>query len=142
MDNTRDFVISNGILLKYVGAGGNVEIPPGVKEIGFRAFRLCSNLESVTIPGSVRKIDMQAFYFCGNLKNLTLSEGLMEIGHLAFGFCSNLSNVTIPASVTKMSEDAFKGCFRLQLAMQSRDVQMTNVPSLDEDCSIPGVQFC
>lgn len=33
MSNTKDFVIENGILIKYIGAGGDVVIPIGVAEI-------------------------------------------------------------------------------------------------------------
>ena len=38
MSNASDFIIENGVLTKYIGPGGDVIIPEGVTEIGFKAF--------------------------------------------------------------------------------------------------------
>ena len=45
-----DFQIENGILKKYTGADGNVEIPVGVTGIGKYAFYRCESLWSIEIP--------------------------------------------------------------------------------------------
>ncbi len=39
-----DFIIENGVLVKYTGNGGDVVIPDGVTDIGYEAFRKCKNL--------------------------------------------------------------------------------------------------
>ena len=64
MSNPADFVIENGVLIKYVGHGGDVVIPEGVKEIGYSAFYNCKSLASVTIPDSVTEIGWRAFEGC------------------------------------------------------------------------------
>ena len=46
MSSTNDFEIENGILKKYTGPGGDVEIPNSVTAIGDRAFRYCSSLKA------------------------------------------------------------------------------------------------
>ena len=56
-----DFVIQNGVLEKYRGAGGAVVIPDSVTTIGEWAFSNCKSLTSVTIPDSVTVIKSSAF---------------------------------------------------------------------------------
>ena len=48
-----EFVINEGVLEKYLGAGGDVVIPDGVEEIEAEAFAYCDGLTSVVIPDSV-----------------------------------------------------------------------------------------
>ncbi len=67
MENKQDFVIENGVLKKYTGPGGDVTIPAGVTEIGFSAFKDCTNLTSVTIPESVTEIGYNVFTNCRRL---------------------------------------------------------------------------
>ena len=64
-----DFVIENGVLKKYTGAGGDVVIPDGVAYIGVHAFCDCSSLRSIAIPDGVTSIGDCAFYRCTNLQD-------------------------------------------------------------------------
>ena len=50
MSDSKDFVIEKGILKKYVGSGGDVVIPDGVKTVCDGAFGYCYELKSVIIP--------------------------------------------------------------------------------------------
>lgn len=81
-----DFVIENGVLIKYRGSGGHVVIPDEITKIGDKAFEDCHKLTSVIIPDSVT-----------------------EIGNSAFNNCSKLIRITIPNSVTEITFDAFWG---------------------------------
>ena len=56
MENKQDYVIKDGVLIKYRGPGGDVTIPEGVTEIGSSAFDGCTRLTDINIPGSVREI--------------------------------------------------------------------------------------
>ena len=51
-----DFVIDNGVLVKYTGQAHRVVIPEGVTGIGAYAFDECLSLVSVKIPKGVTKI--------------------------------------------------------------------------------------
>ena len=71
-DSADDFRIDeNGVLVKYIGPGGDVVIPDGVTSIGDSAFWSCSSLTSVSIPGSVTYIGDSAFSYCTSLTNVT-----------------------------------------------------------------------
>jgi len=69
----KDFLISNGVLLKYLGAGGKVTIPNDVTKIGDEAFHSTS-LTGVTIPSGVTSIGDGAFAFCDNLTGVTIPD--------------------------------------------------------------------
>ncbi len=128
-----DFIITDGVLTSYTGAGGNVTIPDGVTSIGDHAFEGCTKLTGVTIPGSVTSIGYQAFYGCislprvdipGSVTNIeawafndcysltdvTLQNGVTSIGHFAFHGCTGLTDITIPGSVTSIDWLAFGDC--------------------------------
>ena len=104
-----DFVIDeNGVLTGYTGAGGDVVIPAGVKEIGDEAFRHCSNLTGVVIPDSVESIGDLAFQYCENLTSVMISDGVTKIGASAFGNCSSLKNIVLPDTITDIGSRAFE----------------------------------
>ena len=65
-----DFVIVNGILVKYQGKGKEATIPDGVVSIGASAFESCLSLGKVTVPASVTFIGESAFINCSNLTNI------------------------------------------------------------------------
>ena len=60
-NNNADFDIKYGVLAKYNGKGGEVDIPDGVTSIGKGAFFWCESLESISIPNSVTSIGWYAF---------------------------------------------------------------------------------
>ena len=108
-----DFQIEDGVLVKYLGAGGDVVVPDGVTEIGDYAFYGCSSLSSIEIPGSVMEIGDYAFSGCSSLSSIKLPDSVRSIGDYAFSGCSSLSSIEIPGSVTSIGDCAFSGCSSL-----------------------------
>jgi hypothetical protein len=129
----EDFVIENGILIKYNGPGGVVRIPHGVTaigegvfknrdditgvvipktvtKIGNRAFMGCTGLVAAAIPNTVEVIGEYAFHSCRSLKKVVLPKGVTKIGNYAFQYCDGLKSLTIPKGVTEMGEYAFGYC--------------------------------
>jgi len=62
--SAQDFFIDDGVLLRYTGQGGTVNIPDEVTKIAAYAFNDCTNVISVTIPNSVTEIGLGAFLLC------------------------------------------------------------------------------
>ena len=84
--------------------------------IGYRAFRNCTSLESVTIPDSVTSMGEYAFQGCTGLMQVIMGESckLGSISTNAFYGCKNLTDITIPSAVTSIYGDAFNGCANLE----------------------------
>ena len=106
----NDFIIENGILIKYQGTDRNVVIPNGVTIIGDKAFKWCFDLLSVTIPYGVSSIGAEAFLDCSSLMSVSLPNSLTIIGEKAFNGCKKMTSVTVPSSVTSIGKNAFLGC--------------------------------
>jgi Listeria/Bacterioides repeat/Listeria/Bacterioides repeat/Listeria/Bacterioides repeat len=72
MANKGDWVIINGILVKYLGRGGVVEVPASVKAISSKAFyQLGSStyIKILVFPEVSQPLDIRAYAFYG-LKNV------------------------------------------------------------------------
>lgn len=108
-----DYVIKNGVLLKYTGNASSVLIPDGVTEIGKAAFESCKSIRSVKIPVGVTAIGDSAFRDCSGLTNIILPNKLRTISLSAFENCSSLKNIDIPDSVADIGTGAFCGCSSL-----------------------------
>lgn len=103
------FMVKDGILVKYNGAGGDVVIPEGVTKIGEEAFYNCPAVESITLPKSIKEIGDWAFGYCTSLKSINL-DGVIKIGKGVFYECENLIEVAIPEGVTKIEWHTFCRC--------------------------------
>lgn len=80
MENKRDFVIKNGVLIKYRGPGGDAAIPEGITEIGSSASDGCMGLTEIAIPKGVTKIGRFALDGCTSLTDITIPGSVREIG--------------------------------------------------------------
>lgn len=74
--------------------------------VGYRAFRDCTALESVTFMSDVKIIDDEAFYGCSSLQSVTFNGEVYEIGFRSFFGCK-LIDVKLPAGLTILGEQAF-----------------------------------
>lgn len=79
-----DFVIENGVLQSYKGAGGDIVIPAGVTEIASYAFSGNAKITGVTIPEGVTKFGDYCFEGCQNLVRVTIPKGMTDLGYMAF----------------------------------------------------------
>lgn len=76
-------VIGKGVLIKYNGDGGNIQLPENVGYIS-DAFTENIQITTIKIPDTVKGICDSAFYKCGSLSDVELPEGLCDIGAEAF----------------------------------------------------------
>ena len=88
------FVIEDGILVSYLGAAADLQIPDGVTAIGEHAFRRCHIFpRTVIIPEGVRRIGRGAFWGCLRLSRVELPASLEEIGEKSFLLCRSLERI-------------------------------------------------
>lgn len=85
-DDGNDFVIEDGVLVKYNGKESRVVIPEGVRVIG-----------------------ASAFYGNKTIKTIEICEGLEGIASRAF-MNSSITEITLPASIKTVGESAFESC--------------------------------
>ena len=93
-----DYIILNGVLIKYQGTDKTAIIPDTVTEIAPGAFS-DSQIDKVVIPKSVKKIDMDAFEN-SKVKEVDMAEGVEEIEFNAFYGCMDLERINVPDSVS------------------------------------------
>lgn len=114
MSNASDFVIENGVLKKYEGAGGDVVVPDGVIAIGPEAFAYNGTITSVFLPDSVSIIQYRAFAFSKNMAHIRLPNSMKLIQDSAFMSCSALIDVEIPTGLERICQYTFEGCSSLK----------------------------
>lgn len=111
----------------------SITIPSSVKNIGYEAFKGCTNLSKVDL-GQVENISFNVFQDCPSLKKIkipktlidgplnngvftgttnltsaTFEDGITEIPDNILGDCSGITTIKIPDSVTKINLKAFRG---------------------------------
>lgn len=104
-----DFLILNGVLLRYRGRSRHVSIPEGVTAIGDEAFVACT-LASVHIPQGVTRIGHSAFFMCRHLQEINIPQGVTHIGDYAFRRCLSLERITCPDSLESVGQAILLGC--------------------------------
>lgn len=119
----------------------NIEIPYGVKSIGYGAFYKVISLSNVSIPETVTTIEPSAFEdtpwlenwqngpdvndflvvgdgilisYKGNSSKVTIPENVKKIGANVFEGHTEIVSVNIPYKVEEIGEEAFKGCTSLR----------------------------
>lgn len=112
--NLDEFVISDGILKKYIGHSEYIAIPENVSRIGENAFLCCQSIIGVFIPNSVNHIDIGAFSYCRSLTDVFLPDSITEISAETFYDCKSITHIDIPKSITQIGNRAFKGCNHLK----------------------------
>lgn len=109
-----DFVFRNGVIEKYVGAGGDVVIPSmlasqKVLKIGDGAFQNATAVTSVVIPSTVEEIGSLAFFGCTKLENVLLPSSLKSIGDFGFTGCISLKALLLPEGLESIGRSGFSG---------------------------------
>lgn len=110
---SAEFEIEGDVLKKYIGKGGKVIIPDGIKTIGKDSFRDNGDITEVIIPNGVEQIEFGAFFNVSNLKKVSIPRSVKEIGAWAFGKTS-LSEVSLPEGIQKLSQGTFGSCGELK----------------------------
>jgi hypothetical protein len=114
------------------GMSGVINLPEGMKSIGFSAFYMCNNINGIVIPSTVTEIGENAFGLCDNLEYINVlpenpnfdSDGngvlysfdgtkLIKVPPAMRTTSAYISGYTIPNTVTEIGNEAFLGCNNL-----------------------------
>ena len=119
----EEFIIEDGVLVKYKGKKEDVVIPDGVKEIGRSAFSH-KKITSVVMPDSVEIIGPEAFLYCDRLEKIEFSKNLRKIGFNAFVECK-MTEAIFYDKLEEIGGCAFAGCRKLEnLVLPDHDIKM------------------
>ena len=117
MSGNSDFVIENGVLMKYNDPGGQVVIPEGVTIIGTRAFRNCAAMTEVVIPESVCEIGADAFHGCKGLTRIFIPKQVQNIETILpkpSGVSWDTYINALSDNINKYKSGYFTGCDHLE----------------------------
>ena len=89
-----------------------------VKDIGAKAFYLCTKLTSVEVSNEnirreITKIKTQTFANCTHLQNVDIPSSVTTIEARAFTGCNRLTSVILPETVNNIVNNAFAKCDNL-----------------------------
>lgn len=114
-DDSANFIIEDGVLIKYTGWQPFVEIPDTVTAIGEQAFLNNKTMMHVLIPDSVTSIGESAFEGCTSLLSVSIPDSVESIGNSAFYGCTSLGYAYLPnnAKYTVIGNNLFSRCEEL-----------------------------
>ena len=121
---TEAVMSDRGIAMRGLSCIREVVLPPGIEEIGERAFGGCENLTHIELPQSLRLIGGSAFSACRSLKQIVIPEQVTEIGKYAFMWCENLMQIELPNFIRAIGEKAFSGCSCLKKIIVPPDMKV------------------
>ena len=133
-DDTRDFLIQDGILVKYVGNAQIVKIPNRVTSIGKYAFKDKTRIVKLLFSDNIEAIDEGAFERCIFITHVTLPVSLKRLGKRSFSRCYNLAYVEFGNMLEQIDEKCFSFCERLKYLQLPSSLKNIH-PSAFNNCS-------
>lgn len=95
---------------------------PSVKEITFRAFENCTNLEEIEFSPNLKIIKAEAFKNCTNLYKINIPD-LCEIEQAAFDGCTSLRYLYLPKTIKQLNQNVFANCINLEFIIGGESIQ-------------------
>lgn len=95
-DTNSDFLISQGVLVEYLGKDEVVQIPDTVTTVYQGAFNQNPSVKKVIVPESVKYISSLAFYKCPNLCYVVFAGKANTVGEKMIYQCDSLVNLVAP----------------------------------------------
>lgn len=107
-------------------------IPGNIKKIQEEAFR-GSDLVQVDMEPGVQQLGRAVFENCKNLEAVNLSDTIETIPSHAFSGCTNLKKLFLPDSIKLIGVDAFAGCEDVELIANFRQADKIRAKKSDYD---------
>ncbi|MCR5601619.1 MAG: BspA family leucine-rich repeat surface protein [Ruminococcus sp.] len=103
----------------------SVEMPDTIKEIGYVAFRNCTNLKKIKLSKSLESIGEEAFESVDRIEKIEFPDSLKFIDDSAFENVYFSNELIIPESVEKIGKGAFSGSID-KIVIFSRDCDIAD----------------
>lgn len=91
----------------------HIDLPDGLRYIGWGAFSYCNGLTEVMIPNTVDSIGAECFSDCHSLQRMHLSNNMTRLPDDCFIYNSALSEVDFGTSLEVIGERVFYNCTSL-----------------------------
>lgn len=109
LNESGDFIIHDGRLVKYQGEDGVVCIPEEVRIIASHAFSYIKKLYFAE-NSKCYLIEAGAFHGCLGLREIVLPKSMRIIEGDAFGACPSLKKIIINDEIESIDKNAFFNC--------------------------------
>lgn len=110
-------------------------LPKTIVELGESVFE-GSGLKKIKIPDNIKEIPYKSFYLCENLDKIQLSKQLTKIGSYAFSICRNLSKIQLPNTLNIIESNALQWTAVTNVTFPNADIKFgKNVLSNDHGTS-------
>ena len=111
-----EFVVQNGFLREYHGAGGKVAIPKSlnVYYIYEEAFLNNNNITELEISAPCTEIQINAFANMKMLERVVIPDTVEFVYRYAFRGCKKLKQIDLHSRAISFGEGCFEGCESLQ----------------------------
>ena len=93
-----------------------VEIYPGITELGNYSLAYLPNVKELTLPDTIEEIGVSAFQLDTKLEKINIPEKVTYLSDFTFEQCKNLKTVTFdkPGNIKSIGEFAFEFCYELE----------------------------
>ena len=92
----------------------SIIIPDSIRDIGSKAFEMCSGLTHISMPSSLISIGSEAFKDCSSLITIEIPEGVTILEDYTFYGCTALSSIGLPNTLTNIGNQVFSLCDSLE----------------------------
>jgi len=114
-NSLSDFMITDNILVKYIGNAKSIRIPDGVSIIGELAFKDKTEIEKIDFPNTIIEIKESAFERCLNLPYIILPMNVIKIGKKAFSRCYNVGYIEFNDNLESIEAEVFSFCSKVKM---------------------------
>lgn len=145
-------------LLRYVGAGGEVNVPPTIRGrtvvgVAAQAFLDCRTVTEITLPAGVTRVGAGAFRGCSALGSLCVAEDNAYYEVRSGALCSREGELLclpagwteteydVPEGVRSIGAYAFFGCASLRRAALPAGVEHVGDHAFEGCCDLEEVQL-
>lgn len=133
-NDSRDFIIIEKVLVKYVGNAQIVNIPHAVETIGKFAFKDQTKITKIVFHDDIMVIDDNAFERCIGISYIHLPKSLRALKNHVFSRCYNLTFVEFNDCLEEIGEKCFNYCERLKYLQLGKSLSCIH-PSAFNNCS-------